>query len=74
MMQQSSRGGVEDMEINKFDQISNIYFQFSETAKENLVKTAKSLLKIQKENEAMLAEKSHVSTSSGYFLKDGKGA
>jgi hypothetical protein len=62
------------METNKFDQISNIYFQFSERARENLVKTAKSLLKIQEENEAMLGEKPLVSTSPGYFVKDGKGA
>jgi hypothetical protein len=63
-----------DREINKFDQISNIYFQFSERNKENLVKTAKSLLKIQNENEAMLARKSPVSASPCYFIKAGKGA
>jgi hypothetical protein len=62
-----------DKEINKFDQISNIYSQFSEKNKENLVKTAKSLLKIQKENEAMFAEKPLVSVSPGYRVKDGTG-
>jgi hypothetical protein len=62
------------MEINKFDQISNLYFLFSERAREHLVKTAKSLLKIQEENEAMLGEKPLVSASSGYFVKNGKGA
>jgi hypothetical protein len=54
-------------EINKFDQICNIYFQFSEKNKENLVKTAKSLLKIQNENEAMRAKKPFISASPGYF-------
>jgi hypothetical protein len=41
-----------------------------EKNKENLVKTAKSLLKIQNENEAMLAKKPFISASPGYFLKD----
>lgn len=45
-----------DRKSGKFDQIGTIYSQFSEKTKENLVKTAKSLLKIQHENEAMLAE------------------
>jgi hypothetical protein len=45
-----------DKKNNKFDQIDNIYSQFSEKNKENLVKTAKSLLKIQHENAVMLAE------------------
>jgi hypothetical protein len=45
-----------DRTITKFDQISAIYSRFSEKNKENLIKTAKSLLKIQNENEAMLAE------------------
>jgi hypothetical protein len=45
-----------EREIDKFDQISNIYFQFSEKNRENLVKTAKSLLKIQNESKAMLAK------------------
>jgi hypothetical protein len=52
-------------ESNKFDQISNIYFQFSEKNRENLVKTAKSLLKIQNANEAMLIKKSLISASLG---------
>jgi hypothetical protein len=60
-------------EINKFDQIGNIYFRFSEKNKENLVKTAKSLLKIQNESKAMLGKNSLISTSPGYFLKDGEG-
>jgi hypothetical protein len=45
-----------DRKTNKFDQISNIYPRFSEKNKEHLVKTAKTLLKIQHENEALLAE------------------
>jgi transaldolase len=52
-------------ESNKFDRISNIYFQFSEKNRENLVKTAKSLLKIQKANEAMLVKKPLISPSLG---------
>jgi hypothetical protein len=44
-----------DTKNNKFDQIGTIYPRFSEKTKENLVKTAKSLLKIQHENEAVLA-------------------
>ena len=40
---------------NKFTQISNIYSQFSEKNRKNLVRTAQSLLEIQKESEAMLA-------------------
>jgi hypothetical protein len=68
--------GIKEMdgEINKFDQISNIYSQFSEKNKENLVKTAKSLLKIQNVNEAMLAGKPPVSVSLSYFVKDGEKA
>jgi hypothetical protein len=42
--------------INKFDQIGSIYSRFSEKNKENLVKTAESLLKIQNENAALIAE------------------
>jgi hypothetical protein len=63
-----------DREINKFDQISNIYFQISEKSRENLVKTAKSLLKIQNENEAMLAKKPRISASTSYFVKDSERA
>lgn len=42
--------------ISKFDQIGTLYALLSEKTKENLLKTAKSLLKIQKENKALLAE------------------
>jgi hypothetical protein len=42
-------------ENNKFDYLSQIYEQFTEQNKENLMKTAKHLLKIQKEDAAMLA-------------------
>ena len=42
-----------DTEINKFAQISDIYSQFTEKNKNNLIRTAKSLLKIQHTSEAM---------------------
>jgi hypothetical protein len=45
-----------DGKINKFDRISAIYPRFSEKNKENLIKTARSLLKIQNENKALLDE------------------
>jgi hypothetical protein len=45
-----------DRKINKFDQIGTLYSQFSEKNKKNLVKTAESLLKIQHETAALLAE------------------
>jgi hypothetical protein len=64
-----------DREINKFDkfdQISSIYSQFSEKNRENLVKTAKSLLKVQNESEAMLAKKPCLSVFAGYFAKSGE--
>ena len=43
-------------EINKFDNISNIFSKFTEENKENLIKTAQSLLEIQRESEAMAAK------------------
>ena len=39
---------------NKFMQISNIYSQFTEENRKNLIKTAKSLLEVQRDSEAML--------------------
>ena len=43
-------------EINKFVQISNIYSQFTERNKKNLIRTAQSLLKIQHDSKAMIAQ------------------
>jgi len=43
-----------DGEINKFDNISNIFSEFTEENKENLIKTAQSLLEIQHESEGMV--------------------
>ena len=43
-------------EINKFDQISNIYSRFTEENKENLIITAQSLLKIQHDSEEMISQ------------------
>jgi len=43
-------------ENNKFAQISNIYSQFSEENRKNLIRTAQSLLKIQEDSEKMLAQ------------------
>jgi hypothetical protein len=41
---------------DKFAVISKIYSQFSEENKENLVRTAKNLLKVQKEDLEMVAD------------------
>jgi hypothetical protein len=43
-------------EKDKFSVISEIYSQFSEENKEKLVRTAKNLLKVQKEDTAMVAD------------------
>jgi len=43
-------------EINKFDNISNIFSRFTEENKENLIITAQSLLQIQRESEGMIAK------------------
>jgi hypothetical protein len=40
---------------NKFSVISEIYAQFTKKNKEKLIKSAISLLKVQKEDAAMLA-------------------
>jgi len=42
-------------EINKFVEISAIYSRFTEKNKENLIKTAMNLLKVQQEDAVMLA-------------------
>ena len=47
-----------DEEINKFDQISNIFSKFTEKNKENLIKTALSLLQIQRDSEEASANNS----------------
>ena len=39
----------------KFDELSGLYSQCSEKNRENLLETAKSLLKIQREDTAILA-------------------
>ena len=48
-------------EVNKFDQISGIFSQFSEENKDKLLETAKNLLKVQREeapqNEGRCPEK-----------------
>jgi hypothetical protein len=43
-------------EVNKFDYLSQIYERFTEENKENLMKTAKNLLKVQKEDAVMIAD------------------
>ena len=45
-----------EQEVNKFSTLSKIYSQFTEINKEKLVKTAKTLLKVQKEDTEMLAD------------------
>ena len=42
-------------EINKFDQIANIFSQFTEENKEYLIETAESLVQIQHDSESMIA-------------------
>jgi hypothetical protein len=44
-----------DGESTKFDQIDELYRRFTDENRENLLKTAQSLQKIQSENAAMLA-------------------
>jgi len=43
-----------DRETSKFAEISEIFSQFTETNKQNLITTAQSLLKIQHASEAMI--------------------
>ena len=43
-------------EKDKFSVISEIYSQFNEESKEKLVRTAKNLLKVQKEDAEMVAD------------------
>jgi hypothetical protein len=43
-------------EVNKFDYLSQIYERFTKENKENLMKTAKHLLEVQKEDAGMLAD------------------
>jgi hypothetical protein len=47
-----------EKERNKLGIIGEIYAQFTEKNKENLVKSATSLLKVQKEDAGMLADAS----------------
>lgn len=42
--------------VNKFDYLSQLYGKFTKKNKENLMKTAKHLLKVQKEDAVMLTE------------------
>ena len=51
-------------EVNKFDNISNIFSQFTEKNKENVIKTAQSLLEIQNESEGMIAKNKEQRTKS----------
>ena len=44
-----------DTGINKFAQIGDIYSQFTEKNKNNLIRTAQSLLKIQHTSDEMIA-------------------
>jgi uncharacterized membrane-anchored protein len=49
-------------EVNKFDDLSQLYERFTKQNKENLMKTAKHLLKVQKEDAAMLANADALAT------------
>jgi Zn-dependent M16 (insulinase) family peptidase len=42
-------------EVNNFDQLSKVYSQFTDENKEKLVKTAKRLLKLQKQDLAIVS-------------------
>ena len=55
-----------DGEINKFDNISNIFSKFTEENKENLIITAQSLLEIQRESEGMIAKNEEQRESTDY--------
>jgi hypothetical protein len=44
-----------ERESKKFDDLSEIYGHFTEKNKEKLIKTATSLLKVQREDAGMLA-------------------
>jgi hypothetical protein len=50
-------------EINKFEQISGIFSQFSEENKDKLLETAKNLLKIQRE---VIVSKNEVNAIKGH--------
>jgi hypothetical protein len=43
-------------EVNKFDDLRQLYERFTKRNKENLMETAKRLLEVQKENAVMLAD------------------
>jgi hypothetical protein len=45
-----------ERESKKFSVISELYAQFTEKNKEKLIKSATSLLKVQKEDAGMLAD------------------
>jgi hypothetical protein len=45
-------------EVNKFSVISEIYAQFTEKNKENLIKVAQNLLKQQRQDASLIADAS----------------
>ena len=51
-----------EKEVDKLSVISEIFSQFTEENKEKLVKTAKSLLRVQKEDVEMVVD-------AGYYME-----